>query len=113
MPHCRRFSTAAGTSLHCILTARSATNKLHIGRVNFKGVTRLSIAIGPLFNSQATLDVHRASFSEVLRGSLGLPSPKRYTKPRGLILHLSGFVFTTFVRSHAKAANRSALRCVT
>ncbi len=31
-------------------SSRSATNKLHVGGVNFKGVARLAVAISPLFN---------------------------------------------------------------
>src|SRR5712691_442999 len=77
--------------------------------MHLKRVSRFAIAIGPLLNSQSSLNVNRPTLGKVLRCSLCLTTPKRYLKPSDLLLPLAGFVFAPLVRRHSKATHRSAL----
>src|SRR6185503_5970732 len=91
----------------------AATDELHIRRVDFESMPRLSVAISPLFDTQPTFDVDRFAFGQILGRSLCLPAPKGHAKPSRLILHLSAFIFAALVCGHTKTAHWSALWRVT
>jgi class 3 adenylate cyclase len=93
------------------LISSRASDELHVCRVDLQGVSRLSVAVSPLFHPQAAFDVHRFAPRKVLRCSLRLSPPERHTKPGGNIIVLAGVaVFSSLVSGQTEAANRRALR---
>src|SRR2546423_768704 len=64
---CRGRSAGGGSSLHrWFLFSSGATNKLHVGSVNFQSMSRLSIAISPLFNAKPAFDINRLTLCQIL-----------------------------------------------
>src|SRR5689334_20533289 len=68
-PSCRRrsgiFTSAAPTRAY----------ELHVGCVYLQRMPLITVAIGVLFNAQATFDVDGAATLQVLRSRFRLPSP--------------------------------------
>lgn len=102
----------AGSSGNRVV-ASAAANELHVGGMNLERVALFAIAVRPLFHAHSAFDIYGPAFGEVLRRSLGLPTPKRNPKPRGDVLRFTGFIFALFVGRQRETADGSALRGIT
>src|SRR5687768_7802672 len=58
----------AGSRTGIFITSRTraAAKEVHLCALHLKRVSALSVAIGPIFYAQASLDINRASFCQVL-----------------------------------------------
>lgn len=102
------FGTTAG-----VFTAASRPDELHIGRLNVEGVSVVVVAVCPLLDPQAALDIDHGTFGQVFCCVLGLLSPESDLEPSGNVLQFAGFIASLFVGRHRETANGDALRRVT
>src|SRR5688500_15410 len=89
--------------------AARAVDELHLGGVDFERLARLALAVGPLLDVEAPLDVDLAPLRQVPRDVLGLLAPGRDAEPGGDVLLLARLVAPPLVRRHRELTDRRAL----
>src|SRR5687767_9162509 len=90
-------------------SAAGAVDELHLGGVDFERLARLALAVRPLLDVEAALDVDLAPLRQVARDVLGLLAPGRNAEPRGDVLLFARLVPATLVRRHRELTDRRAL----
>src|SRR5437588_7757087 len=92
---------------------RRAVEEVYVRGVDLERVARLAVAVSPVLDVQASLDVDAPPLRQILRDVLGLSAPGVDAEPGCDVLLLARLVPAPLVRGDGEMTDRRPLRRVT